>query len=399
MDDMNDTTQTPPEDDAAAPPSDDDFQAQRLRTIADMRRSSDDRLVAGVAAGAARYLNIDPVVIRILFAVMTLVGGAGLIMYVAVWFLVPSDDAQKSVAADWFRLDDNEERVRVGGLVIAAVLAVLSVVGDSGWGWGDGFPWWIVAPLLLIYVFVVRPNRRRDRRIAEQTADPAESDRGPEFAAAKTADITAAKQRKVREPKSQALLGLTLSVAAIAVAVTRIVTETNGYDTRWTIYVAVALATVGLGLLISTFWGHGGALIPIGVLLALVLAVGSAIPSGRIGQQTVTPESGAELATSYTHGVGELKIDLTQVADPDDLLGRTIDIEAGIGHTVVTVPDGLDVAVRSELTLGEIKVFDKDVNGSKLKLDDPTTTAPGTAGERLTIDIDQKIGQIEVISE
>ncbi|MGA9714537.1 MAG: PspC domain-containing protein, partial [Aeromicrobium sp.] len=131
---MNDTHQDPPAGDTGrdADPPAEGFDAQRLRTVADMQRSSTPRLVAGVCAGIARYLNVDPVLVRIVFAVLIFLGGAGVILYAAFWFLVPADDAEKSIAADWFRLDANEERIRVGGLVVAAALAVLVAVGDSG---------------------------------------------------------------------------------------------------------------------------------------------------------------------------------------------------------------------------------------------------------------------------
>src|SRR5687768_2573784 len=115
----------------------DGFDPRRLRTITDMRRSKDDRMLAGVCAGAAKYLNVDPVVIRVLIAVLTFVGLSGLILYVAAWFFLPADDNGQSIAADWFNLDKNEEQVRVIGLVAAAVLAALAIVGDSQWAWWE----------------------------------------------------------------------------------------------------------------------------------------------------------------------------------------------------------------------------------------------------------------------
>ena len=137
--------------------TDDDFDPRRLRTIADMRRSKDDRMLAGVCAGAAKYLNVDPVVIRVVIAVLTFVGLSGLILYVAAWFLLPAEGEQ-SIAADWFNLDKNEEQVRIIGLVGAAVLAALAIVGDSQWAWW-GLPWVLVPLAVLYWFFVVRPRR------------------------------------------------------------------------------------------------------------------------------------------------------------------------------------------------------------------------------------------------
>jgi signal transduction histidine kinase len=49
-------------------------------------RRSDDRVVAGVCAGIAEALGVDPTLIRLLFTVLALAGGAGIVLYLAVWF-------------------------------------------------------------------------------------------------------------------------------------------------------------------------------------------------------------------------------------------------------------------------------------------------------------------------
>ena len=122
-------------------------------------------MLAGVCAGAAKYLNVDPVVIRVVIAVLTFVGLSGLILYLAAWFFLPADDTEQSIAADWFNLDKNEEQVRVIGLVAAAVLAALAIVGDSQWAWW-GLPW-VLVPLahpLLVLRGAPAPQRARTLR-------------------------------------------------------------------------------------------------------------------------------------------------------------------------------------------------------------------------------------------
>jgi phage shock protein C len=63
-----------------------------------LRRSFDGRMVAGVAAGAARYLGMDVTVVRIALVALALLGGIGVPLYVAAWLLVPDEDADESVA-------------------------------------------------------------------------------------------------------------------------------------------------------------------------------------------------------------------------------------------------------------------------------------------------------------
>src|SRR5512132_1361263 len=56
-----------------------------------LTRSSSDKVLAGVAGGRGRYFDIDPIIFRIGFVVLTLAGGAGVLAYLAAWVLVPDD--------------------------------------------------------------------------------------------------------------------------------------------------------------------------------------------------------------------------------------------------------------------------------------------------------------------
>ena len=52
---------------------------------------SEDRMVAGVAGGLAEYFDIDPTLVRILFVLLTLLGGGGLgiLVYIVLWIIMP----------------------------------------------------------------------------------------------------------------------------------------------------------------------------------------------------------------------------------------------------------------------------------------------------------------------
>lgn len=54
-------------------------------------RSSTDKVFGGVAAGFAEYLNIDPIIARIIFVVLALAGGGGVIIYIVLWIFVPEN--------------------------------------------------------------------------------------------------------------------------------------------------------------------------------------------------------------------------------------------------------------------------------------------------------------------
>jgi phage shock protein C len=55
-----------------------------------LRRSGTDRMIGGVSGGLAEYSGIDPVLWRVGFVGLTLAGGAGIIVYLLLWVLMPS---------------------------------------------------------------------------------------------------------------------------------------------------------------------------------------------------------------------------------------------------------------------------------------------------------------------
>ena len=63
-----------------------------------LTRSTTDRKISGVSGGLASYLGVDPLLIRIGFVVTALTSGVGLVAYVVMMALVPSDDALSAPA-------------------------------------------------------------------------------------------------------------------------------------------------------------------------------------------------------------------------------------------------------------------------------------------------------------
>ncbi|TMM15913.1 MAG: PspC domain-containing protein [Actinobacteria bacterium] len=71
--------------------------AGRTRTL---DRPHAGRMVAGVAAGIADYLDLDVTLVRIVLVVLTFFGGLVIPLYVAAWLLIPEEGAETSVAED-----------------------------------------------------------------------------------------------------------------------------------------------------------------------------------------------------------------------------------------------------------------------------------------------------------
>ena len=57
-------------------------------------RNPEEAVVAGVCAGIARTLGVDPTLVRLVFTLLALAGGAGVLLYLALWFIT----SQRSIA-------------------------------------------------------------------------------------------------------------------------------------------------------------------------------------------------------------------------------------------------------------------------------------------------------------
>ena len=75
-----------------------------------LRRSGDDKMLAGVAGGIARYLNVNVTLVRVIIAALALLTGAGVALYMAAWLLIPADGEDQSIAEAW--IASRQDRVR-----------------------------------------------------------------------------------------------------------------------------------------------------------------------------------------------------------------------------------------------------------------------------------------------
>lgn len=67
-------------------------------------RSESDKVIAGVCAGLAQYFDIDPVLVRVAFVLLALLGGPGILLYIILWIVIP--EAPKDVTLQEKRKND-----------------------------------------------------------------------------------------------------------------------------------------------------------------------------------------------------------------------------------------------------------------------------------------------------
>lgn len=343
------------------PPPGPRVRGEDVRDLARLRRSTTDRKVAGVAGGIARHLDIDPVVVRIALVVLVFFGGGGLVVYAACWLLVPEDQSNRAIL-------DVEDRSRTVVLAVAGIVAALATVGDSLGGWGFPWPLAVVAVALAIY-YAVREGHRPGR----------------------------AADRAARTPRrgGPVWFGFTLGLAAVAAGFVLLL-DLAGVPVPPATYAAVVLAACGLMLVVGAFVGRAGGLIPLGLLAAVVMVVLAASTplSGSmasVGQTRVTPDRLSQLEDGYAVGMGEIVLDLSATDLDAD---HELDLDLGIGHVRVIVPaEGLEVTGEADIVLGEIRLFG-DTHADRARFDGPS----GTDWPRLEIDVDGRVGQIEIVT-
>lgn len=402
-------TSTPPEAPPPPPPAAGDtgprVSGDQVRDMGRLRRSRTDRKVAGVAGGLARHLDVDPLVLRVTFVVLVFFGGAGLIVYGACWLLVPEDGDDRAP----FNLD---ERSRTIALVIVGVLATLALVGDS---WGAFWFPWPVAIVALVALWLLTRNNQPSTPPAPPTGQPStHTPYRPQVGQEATGWVGQTGppapgqqpyytqpvqpfQSYVRQPnprkRGPILFWFTLALIALGVGVLGIA-DLAGAPVADPAYPALAVGICGLMLVLGAFFGRAGGIIALGLAAAIGLA--GATAAQEVDPDTVTerPATAADVDSSYSMGVGEQRIDLSQVSDLQRLDGRRITVDGDLGAIDITLPEDLRAIVDARIHgFGGIRLFGNERDGFDVR-DQQTVGSPGDP--TITLDIELGVGEIEV---
>jgi len=131
-------------------------------------RSEEKRVIGGVCAGIAQYFGVDPVLVRLIFAALALVQGVGVIAYLIIWFVVPTEANQELGGEEAFRANLEDMRNRTnhfigrlgegqqGSLFIAVLLITLGAIFLLGQFVPMHFLWPLVLIALGGYLMFVR---------------------------------------------------------------------------------------------------------------------------------------------------------------------------------------------------------------------------------------------------
>jgi phage shock protein PspC (stress-responsive transcriptional regulator) len=381
-----------------------------------LRRSTSNRYIAGVAGGLGRHFNIDPTVLRVLLVVLTFFGGAGLVIYAVCWLFVPEEGADHAVV----HVGSEPRKIL---LLAAAGVAFLLAVGDAFNGFHSGWP--VVGIAVLIAVALVIRDRRTDAggpvtpSAGLSPAGPVEPTTAAPYAGSWSAPAAGpAEDTHLLEPtppwqppvarppllpprpRRTGVVWFWPTLALIAVGLGVLGIYDHNHDVVDGAYPALALAITGVMLLVGSVVGRPGGLVLIGLVSSVALA-GAVAVGGSFGvdarDMQETPATAAQVRPDYTNTVGQIRLDLTQLADPEALAGRHVAVHLRTGNIEVLVPRGLNVEVDAKMAMaGGIRVPGDDSGGFNHHLSKRLAGVPATTTAPLELDLDAKLGQITV---
>ncbi len=368
-----------------------------------LARDPDDRVVAGVCAGLGRYTATDPVLWRVTTGVLTVFGGAGLVLYALGWVLIPRTGADASFAERTLRRPDRS--VSIGGAILLGVLAVvlLGLLDLRG-------PALVSLVVIGGVVLLVARERRAGavppapQQVWDPTAAPSSygvPSVGPDGTTASYAGPPAYLPPYVPPvPRERSVLGpVTLSVAALVAGVLLLLGELGVDGITAPRVLAAATLVVGAGLVVGTWLGRARWLALIGAGLLLVLVPTAALQGleGGVGERSWVPQS-AQQAGTYRLGVGEAVLDL-RTLEPGSV--TALRARVGAGLLIVLVPDDLRLRVRPDIGVGSLVTTGPEGRTSQdtEPFDDvryPDVVLGPAGGSELVLDAEVGLGELEV---
>jgi len=112
-----------------------------MTATAQLRRDDHRGVIAGVAAGLARRVGVDPMIVRVGFIAASFAGGFGFALYLLGWALIPGEDGARAPVE---RIAGKRETwLLVGGMVLLALAAML-LLREWGLLFSDAIVWPVI---------------------------------------------------------------------------------------------------------------------------------------------------------------------------------------------------------------------------------------------------------------
>ncbi|NLU76993.1 PspC domain-containing protein [Micromonospora sp. HNM0581] len=446
-------------------------------------RPREGRYLAGVCAAIGRATNTDPVLWRVLLAVLGFFGGVGILVYVAAWLIIPGEGDSASpvesmlgrgrssmspvtvivlgavvaigfgfVVTDAFRAVLLGAAILVGGALLLnrqqrehrPESAGLGAGGPAGppppsgpappvsypeptgypefdrtaglappafhppgspsgvpsapWG-GEGTE----EPTMRLPTATTWPTAAAPSGppLTQPTYRPPFAPHGPYAGPPKVATPPPPMSKPPRKARERSALGaVTLSSIFVALGLVGVLDLLDVFGIGASAYFAAALAVVGLGLVVGTWFGRARWLIALGLVTAAALAVVTVVESydrvrGVDGAVTWAPVSHRDLANRYEQSFGDAVLDLRAI-DFDER-ETEITVAVNFGEATVVLPPNVDVTAVTRVTAGDADVLGQWTRGMDNRPTDVVDLgADGAGGGKLRLNLHVNAGHMEV---
>jgi phage shock protein PspC (stress-responsive transcriptional regulator) len=421
-------------------------------------RPRQGRYVAGVCAALARATNTDPVLWRVLVAVLGILSGVGVLLYLIGWLIIPAEGDSASP------IEGLLGKGRSGMAPLTVVLLGAAAVISFGFIVHDGMRASLLAAAVIVgAVLLIKRNGGSsaappDSGQAATFPPPADQVPPPGFPAAPTAafaspaagaptaeePVTAQTPprppmppmppmpptpsgyrppfaphgpwassnvppaylpptppprapKPPKPPRERSKLGRLTFFAVVVVIGLMAVLGMAGAHITVSAYFAAALVTVALGLIVGAWLGRARGLIALAILLSIGLGISTGVErwGGQVGNSVYRPQSIAEIADRYDFTAGNATLDLSAI----DFTGQsqTITLTMKVGQLRVQLPPKVDTTATLSLDTGRAMILGKEYDGRTANAETVTSLGDdGAGGGTLKLDLQMDTGSVEV---
>ena len=414
-------------------------------------RPAQGRYIAGVSGALGRATNTDPVLWRVVLAVLGFFGGVGVLIYLLGWLLIPAEnDTASPIESLLGRGRSGMKPMSILLLGGAAVLTFAFVVND-------GFR----AALLAVAVIagaVVLLKRNGSAANPTQPFPPAQPapPAAPGFpdapaAAAGPAPAPAPAEEPVtaplpplppqppqftapsggyrppfaphgpwagnsqqpygypppapkppkapKPPREKSKLGRITFFALLLVMGFLALLDAVGVGVAVSAYFAAALTTIALGLILGAWFGRARGLIALAVIATIGLSISSGLKRfpGQIGNNVYRPATVSAIADEYDFTAGNATIDLRGVNFTGEKQETLISMK--FGQVRVLLPPNVDTTADLRMSDGRAVIFGRELAGNDIGAEQYTDLGADQAagGGELLLTVEMNTGNVEVI--
>jgi phage shock protein PspC (stress-responsive transcriptional regulator) len=393
-----------------------DMGTQQVRRLI---RMTDNKMIAGVAAGLGDYFHVDPVWFRLGFVLTAFMGGFGVLIYAVLWVVMPeagsaaSNPAERGLERVAHSIRGTPAWIGVAMVILGVILALNAAVD-----WRPGVVWGIALIVLGALFFVQKdappaavgaPDETRPVP-PPQPSGPSATDTavleppsgfGPP--ALPTAIPTGAAPPPPPRVRERSTLGfMTFGALLVAIGIATLLDVQNVITFEPVQYLAMALGIIGVGLLVGSVVGRARWLIVPGLVLLPFVFVASLIHvpwEGGFGQRHYRVTGTPSLVDEYRLIAGDMTIDLSDASTADYF---RVEATAVAGHILIIVPEGLIVDIEAKAGGGQVDLFGRHDEGVNVNVHrifgDGAEMTDKSQFVSLEIDVEVGLGQVEVRS-